>query len=274
MNTLQTTRALPSLSRTGIEKSRANLRLLETATPAEDETYSKDDPNVLFIELKTTCRVILNYLHETMSDSHDDEAVRLMEKSLVDFEKRFRGFVSMSAQDQVAAILKLVEIKDKAVYRTCNLMVGRLSLDYVVEYDIPSLATAEVGELVKVFATLKLLTRTIKLREFTHDDAEDSTSLLKLQRTCHDQLLQLSGLKAEHEELTARYRALTQDVGRQQVRILFVTRAPFSTRIIGTSIMMHRQYSYIPGAQPGTTAPPTSYLQPACSVPQRWIDRN
>ena len=206
---------------TGIEKSRNTLRLLdidlEEAPSSSADGQVKEDSYAMFISLKSTCRLILKYLRDTLAESRDDNSVRLFEASLLEFEQTYRDFNSLTVHRQMPVLLRLIETKDKALYRTCNLLLGKLGIEYTVDYEISALATPEIRELIKVFSTFKALARSMKMVEFTTEDSDSATTLLKVQHKYSEQRKELTTLMDEHEELKRRYKAVSHGVGRQQV---------------------------------------------------------
>ena len=203
-----------------IDQSRTNLYLIgKTSNSVQHiSSHEDDDANSLFLSQKNSCRVILNFLYDSVIESaHHETVISNLEASLVDFEDKYRGFISITTEEKLENILRLAVFKDKMLARLCNQLLSQASIEYQYIDSLEEYAAPDVAELMKLFGTFKLLSKAIKKLEFSREEADEALTMSSLQQQLLMHKAELARKTDDFDKLYAKYKAATMESGRQQV---------------------------------------------------------
>ena len=215
----------------GIARARLSLAMLEVDTKSKKESNDKgiwelsQDPLSLFMSLKAGTRAAIHYLSDLTSreGTANDRLLHAIDESAHEFEEKYQNFTAFPDKDKLLLLLQLVETKDKAVYRICNLLMSKLGFDdqeQQQEDDIESLSVAAnpaIHGLLALFKAFVSMTKAMKMVSYSNAEADMTLSLHDLQRRMTETQQEIRDKDETISTLAYRLKAVTQEVGRQQV---------------------------------------------------------
>jgi hypothetical protein len=201
--------------------SKQQLREIDKAAFLSSSDTINDDEdtiNALFITIKNNCRALLSYLCENLIDrAQKDSSIENLEQSLVDFEHSFRNFRMLSIEEQMHAVLKLVQMKEKTLLRLSSFFIQYVGVDHCVSAPLSDQMSPDTRELITMFATFKSIARGLKLTELSHSKTEDVVAVSELQGKIFQLQRELEANATAYEQLESKYKAVITDEGRQQI---------------------------------------------------------
>ena len=215
----------------GIARARLSLAMLEvggggkamgmgTAGTEELDSLSQ------FMSLKSGTRALLNFIADfTASEGvANDTLLHAIEESIHEFEEKYQNFTAFPNKEKLVLILQLIEVRDKAVCKACNMLMSKLGFgDFhkpEKDNDHPhETVNAEVNELLSLFKSFKSMAKTMKMVSYTSAEADMSLSLYELQQKMTEMQVEVKEKDHEILKLSSRLKSVTQEVGRQQVII-------------------------------------------------------
>jgi chromosome segregation ATPase len=194
-----------------LENSRANLKSLEKKI--EEDTQGIENR---FLKIKTNCRMLYNQLHDSLIElSRNEAAISGIEQSIINFERMFSGFFSLSTSDKLLSTFKLIEIKDNTLNKICTLLLQQVGFNYSADISIP--VSPELSDLFRMISTFKSLCKAIKLMEYSQEAQDTSMSLSSLHQLVGQQKSHLKEKESEIHDLQSKLKSFSSESGRQQI---------------------------------------------------------
>ena len=218
----------------GIARARLSLAMLEVENKSKGSDgavgkamwHLSQDALALFMSLKAGVRATMNFIADlTASDDVvNDHLLSTLEENMHAFEEKYQNFTAFPDRDKVLLLLQLVEVKDQALFKICNLLTSKLGFTFKwqEEENDKSRSLAEfvnpaVQELLKLFKTFGSLAKSMRMVSYTTAEGDMTLSLYEIQQKNTEMQREMLEKDNTISTLSSRLKAVTQEVGRQQV---------------------------------------------------------
>jgi hypothetical protein len=150
-----------------------------------------------------------------------DQELRNLEKDLIAFEKNFEETGFRSTEQQIGALLKLVEAKEQAVFRLCNELnanaAGEVGNESPLENEESVACSKGTHELLNTCRIFRSLDKAVKTVAMGQESKNLALNLMSKQLEVNELTAQLSERDLELNRLAEQLHTLSTTSNRQQI---------------------------------------------------------
>ena len=194
----------------GITSAKTQLRLIDEHD-GEINMKPSFELTSMFIEIKSDVWDIIDLCRknlEGISLSH-------IEGDMTALEERFGEMEDQ--QEKINVLFRLISLRDELAKKACGHALSKIGVEYAVDMKVSQLQVKTFGgDLMRVLSTIQSMSRILKMVGYTKDEADMTLALHNWQQKCTRLEAELSSKSDEVDNLSSRFKIMTDGEGRHQ----------------------------------------------------------